>query len=406
MADHYRRPDLVRRLNAMGDSVGGAQHLVPLNADGLLAAAVDAAGHDDFGDFDDGDWEPRFRHLVERLDTAARLNTVGRLMTRQELLRGLGTRLNLVTAMDADPTWAGEQVEAPVIVTGPARSGTTILFELLALDPAMRAPAAWEVLHPAGPGTAGDRLAWSEGEQELWANVQPEFAAIHELRSDLPVECVTVTIPSFAGTHWLMVADIPGWPGDTEANYRYERTLLRFLQHGDRSATWLLKTPSHLMTLEQLFVVFPDAWVVQTHRDPVRTMPSTVSTTAMVKWLRSDDVDVAGTTAGILAAFNWALGAVTQRRRDDPGAQFADVHFSDLVADPVDAIGRAYEQMGRAFSDAHAGAIADYVAAKPKGKFGTHRYTPADYGLGAEGLRTDLADYIEHFGVALEEDPT
>ena len=374
-----------------------------LDADDLVDRAVASVGHDDFGDFDDGAWEPRFRHLVERLDEAARLNTVGRLMTRQELLRGLCTRLRLAGGMADAPGWADEQVVAPVVVTGPARSGTSILFELLALDPTLRAPAAWEVMHPAGPGSPTDRLAWSEAEQELWADVQPEFAAIHELRADLPVECVTVTIPSFAGTHWLMVADVPGWPGDIAANYRYERSLLRYLQHGAPRADWLLKTPGHLMTLDQMFEVFPDAWVVQTHRDPVKTMPSTVSTTAMVKWLRSDEVDVAATTAGVLAAFNWALGAVTERRRTDPGGRFADVHFADLVADPVDAVGRAYAQMGRTLTDAHAEAITDYLAAKPRGKFGSHRYAPADYGLDAATLRRDLAGYIDHFGVALEE---
>ena len=120
MAERYRRPDLVRRINAMGDSVGGAHHLVLLDADDLVDRAVASVGHDDFGDFDDGAWEPRFRHLVERLDEAARLNTVGRLMTRQELLRGLCTRLRLAGGMADAPGWADEQVVAPVVVTGPA----------------------------------------------------------------------------------------------------------------------------------------------------------------------------------------------------------------------------------------------------------------------------------------------
>ena len=61
-----------------------------------------------------------------------------------------------------------------------------------------RAPLAWEVLHPVpfGGATEEQRRSMSECEQELWADVQPEFAAIHELRSDLPVECVTLTLPT------------------------------------------------------------------------------------------------------------------------------------------------------------------------------------------------------------------
>jgi sulfotransferase family protein len=41
-----------------------------------------------------------------------------------------------------------EPVEAPLFVVGPSRTGTTILLELLALDPQLGAPLAWEALHP------------------------------------------------------------------------------------------------------------------------------------------------------------------------------------------------------------------------------------------------------------------
>ena len=113
--------------------------------------------------------------------------------------------------------------------------------------------------------------------QELWADVQPEFAAIHELRSDLPVECVTLTAPCFCGPHWPMVARMENWLPDFEEFYRFHTRILQVLQRGAPPHTWLLKTPGHLMTLDLLFQTYPDVWVVQTHRDPARTMPSTVS---------------------------------------------------------------------------------------------------------------------------------
>jgi hypothetical protein len=75
---------------------------------------------------------------------------------------------------------------------------------------------------------------------------------------------------------------------DVGVFYGFHRRILQVLQHGSTPRTWLLKTPSHLMTLGPLFEAYPDAWVVQTHRDPAKTMPSTVSTTAMVQWMRTD----------------------------------------------------------------------------------------------------------------------
>jgi hypothetical protein len=408
MAERYRRPDWVRRLNVMGDSVGGpvagARRLVPLDAAELLETAEADLGGGSFGDFGDAGWRGRFEGLVRTLDASA-MHVVGRLMTRQELLRALRTRLRLGRHWEAHPEIAREEIAAPVVVTGPARSGTSILFELLWLDPALRGPVAWEALHPVpGPGADPDALlAMSECEQELWADVQPEFAAIHELRSDLPVECVTLTLPCFCGPHWPMVAGT-GIETDMVETYAFEKRLLQVMQSGGPRPTWLLKTPGHLMTLDLLFATFPDAWVVQTHRDPAKTMPSTVSTTAMLQWLRTDEVDLPALAAGIGAGFSFALNSVTTRRAaGELPDRFVDVHFQSLLAEPVETLRRAYAGMQREFTPEHGERIRKYLADKPRGKFGVHKYTPEEWGFTKQELREGLAPYIEGFGVALED---
>ncbi len=302
------------------------------------------------------------------------------------------------------PKSRSERIEAPIIITGPARSGTTITFELFWLDPDLRGPTAEEALHPL-PDRGQDRasrLAMSECEQELWADVQPEFAAIHELRSDLPVECVTLTGPSFCGGHWPMV----GAAGETDMpeTYAFEKRFLQLLQFGSEPKTWLLKTPGHVMTIDLVFATFPDAWVVQTHRDPVKTMPSTVSTTAMVQWLRSDHVDLATMVRLINGAFSYGLSSLADRRaRGDLPARFVDVHFQGLLRDPVETIRSAYRGMGRPFTNDHADRIRQYLAEKPRGKFGVHKYTPEEWGFTRAELRTSLAGYIQQFGIELED---
>lgn len=405
MAKRYRRPDWVRRLNAMADSVGGdARRIVPIDPAAMLTDAERDLGPSR-GDFGDPAWRSRFEQLATALDRAP-MHVVGRLMSRQELLRALRTRWLLAHEAAAHPAIENERITAPVIVTGPARSGTSILFELLWLDSELRAPAAWEAFYPLPrqpSGDGGERLLWSECEQELWADVQPEFAAIHELRSDLPVECVTLTLPCFCGTHWSMIGQLEGWALDVEGMYDFHRRILQVLQYGQPPRTWLLKTPGHLLTLESLFATYPDAWIVQTHRDPAKTMPSTVSTTAMVQWLRTDQVDLPPLVDAIEGAFTWALNHSVEVRTTSAFAdRFVDVHFDHLMRDPVDAIRAAYSRMGRALRPEHAERIRSYLREKPKGKFGTHRYTPEEWGFTAEGLRANLAPYIEHFGVALE----
>jgi hypothetical protein len=403
MAARYRRPDWVRRLIAMGDSLGGrvdgARRLVPLDPDELL----DAAGAGPFRSLGDPQGESRFRELVRALD-AAPMHGVGRLMTRQELLRGLRTRQRLARRWQARPEIGQERIEAPLVVTGPARSGTTILFELLGLDPALRAPLAWEALHPADPPeTPAELRAMAECEQELWADVQPEFAAIHELRSDLPVECVTLTLPSFCGPHWVMVAGV-GVPVDPVENYAFEKRILQVMQHGAAARTWLLKTPGHVLSIDLLFATFPDARVVQTHRDPAKTIPSTVSTTAMAQWLRSDAVDLPLLATAVSEAFAQGLNSVAERRAagELPG-RFVDVHFDALLRDPVETLRRAYGNMQRELGPDHAEAIRRYLAEKPRGKFGVHKYTPEEWGFTAAGLRERFVPYLSHFEVTRED---
>ena len=469
MTDRLVRPDWVRRINLMAGSVGGyARDLVPLDAGDLLDTAVAAFGGRPDGDLGDPRWQERFEALVAAVD-AAGMHVVGRLMTKQELLRSLRTRLLLTAAIDATPEITRRPVTAPVIITGPARSGTSILFELLALDPDLRAPTAAEALHPvtlpeARAGAVGaaalpesravgaaalpesravgvaalpesravgaaalpesravgaaalpesravgaaalpEPLVLSECEQEFWADVQPEFQALHELRSDLPVECVTVTQGSFCGFHWSMIVPMEGWLPDPAVNYAYERQFLQVLQHGAGPTQWVLKTPAHLMLLPLLFAEFEDAWVVQTHRDPAKTMPSTVSTTAMIQWLRTDDVDVDRAAQHVQAVFAAGLNGSVDLRTSGavPAERFVDVHFTELMGDPVSTMSAAYARMGRDFTDDHAAAVLDYLAHKPKGKFGVHRYQPEDWGFTAESLREAMAPYIDHFGVTSE----
>lgn len=406
MSERYERPDWVRRLNAMGPACGGAAGVVPIDAGQLIDLARSTTAIDDPGDLGDGDWEGRLRALVSAIN-ASDLHVVGRLMTRQELLRGLRTRLTVADRRRHEPSIAEEELEAPIVITGPARSGTTILFELLGLDPGLRTPIAADVIHPAltSSATEAERTAMTEAEQELWADVQPEFEAIHELRSNLPVECITISSPSFAGSHWPMVLTTQGdWQPDVKADLAFHRAVLQTVQHGKPRKRWLLKTPGYLFMLDDLLAAYPDASVIVTHRDPAKTMPSTVSTTAMVQWLRTDQVELDGLAALIGALFGDALNTLARRRSDGslPGI-YGDVRFADLMADAVAAIAGAYAGIGREMTAEHRAAVLAYLDSKPRGKHGTHSYSADEWGFDAPTLRRDLAPYLDRFDVPLED---
>ncbi|NUS57141.1 MAG: sulfotransferase [Streptomycetaceae bacterium] len=398
----YPRPAWVRHVNAMGDAAGGAERLVPLDVDAMCQTAVDSTGLSDFGDLD-GDWLTRLKALTAAIDDSANMHALGRLMTRAEMIRCLRTRLWVTEDRRRRPGVADERITAPILVTGPARSGTSLLLELLDLDPALRGPSGWEIADPGvvGGGSREERIHRAAGEYELWGDVQPEFLAIHDFKAVYPQECIHVQMPSFSGMYWRMAADIPTWAPDPMAAMKFHRAVLQALQHGQDPATWVLKTPVYLGTLDLVFALYPDAWVIHNHRDPVKTTVSGASTLATVRWIRSDHVDPAavGSDDGMCPIM---LNVMRRRVAGELPDRIVDVHFADLLADPAGAVERAYATMGREFTGAHADAIRHYVANRPQGALGAHSYTAEQFGIDKAALRERMRPYTDHYGIRLE----
>ena len=144
--------------------------------------------------------------------------------------------------------------------------------------------------------------------------------------------------------------------------------------------------------------------MIQTHRDPLRTVPSAISTVATGRFLRSDDVDIERTAASVTFGFTMMLNGVAEQRAAGalPESQIADLHYLDLLQEPVDAISAAYDRLGMSMDDQLAGRIREYLAERPQHKHGAHHYSLRDFGLEPDELRTQLAPYIETFGVIAE----
>jgi len=378
---------------------------VALDAAELIDQAVVTTGLEDFGE---STWEEPFRRLVDALDTEAQLNVAGRLMCRHDALRHLCTRLTVLDAHRRDPSLAEAAVPAPVFITGPARSGTSILQELLALDPALRAPLAYEMAHPVvGPDVDDEmRIAWAESEFDLWGDVNPGFRAVHDLDARLPEECIWLMAPEFDIGFWSTNVDVPSWLAyrvflDPTPIYAFHRRFVQLLQ-GGRPTTWLFKSPVHLSRLGALLATYPDARIIRTHRDPVCTLPSTVSTLAQGRWARSDEVDPQAIAASAGFGLKMMLDGISAPEAALPAGQVAEIQYLDLMRDPVEAVRGVYEVLGLPLAPELPGLMTAYLERKPKDRFGAHRYSLADYGLDEATVRADFATYTETFEVQAE----
>jgi hypothetical protein len=385
---------------------------IRLDPDEILDEAVRRTGLSDFGG--DAFLEP-YRILVRSLDREARLHPLGRAISRSDCLNWLENRLLLAEARRRDPGIAAERVERPLFITGLPRTGTSILHELLAQDPASRAPLHWEVRFPCPPPEAGSyesdpRIERAERQIQLWNQIVPAYAAMHELGARIPVECVQLMAHEFASEELLGRFQVPSYAAwyakaDLAPAYRFHRAMLQHLQRGLRRERWVLKAPSHLTALETLLAVYPDARIVITHRDPLKILPSVASILYATMWVRSDEIDTGALlgwfTGETCRALVDRMTALREGGSVDP-RHFHDVRYADLVARPIETIAAIYAHFGLAFAPESERRMRAYLAAKPKGRHGEHRYEFRHTGFDLAEERERFRPYRERYGVPAE----
>jgi hypothetical protein len=402
----------VEKLAATGRALGDdGRSIVPLSAEDLMAAAVATSGLDDFGD----EW---FREPLERLTTSmeeeAHLHLAGRIRARAELQTVLQNRLALVDLWKREPVVLDVDVAPPIVVTGLGRSGTTLLHELLACDPANRPPLLWELLYSVPPPTRAadvddERAGWADEQITLMDEMVPSLTGMHENRGHWPTECIFAFMHQFSSDQFVGLYDIPGytiWRSGLDHGpiYQWHRQMLQTLQSQAPTERWLLKAPSHLTSLAYVFATYPDARVVVTHRDPLRVVGSLADLMATLRWMHSDRVDHPSLIEFLAMGLEMQMDHVSAQRDagDLPADRITDVRYTDLVADPVGCVAGLYDQWGIALTDDVRARLEAYVAERHTGRDSAHDYRWEDTGLELAEHRPLVQPYQDRFGVQSE----
>ena len=192
---------------------------------------------------------------------------------------------------------------------------------------------------------------------------------------------------------------------DMAPAYRWHRIYLQHLQSRHRGDRWLLKSPAHLWSLGALFEEYPDALIVQTHRDPVRVIASISALVALLRSMASDHATIVRAAEQYAEDILVGLERSVEARRDGtvPADQVVDVQFEEFLADPIATIATVYEALDLPFGGDAESAMRAFLAAHPgDGGGGGSRYTFADTGLDAAVLRERSRSYQEYFGVTTE----
>jgi hypothetical protein len=349
--------------------------------------------------------------LVDSLESEARLSQVGRFAAWFNLLDHLCVRLRLIDYRKRHPQVAEQAIRQPLVITGLPRTGTTILYELIAQDDAFRAPTSWEVTRPLVADTPGSsarrtirRVDLALGMMEKLA---PGFRAIHAIGAQLPQECVYILASAFASEQFAYMYNVPSyraWALDTDMNepYRWHARFLQQLQAGAGERRWVLKSPAHLAYLDSLLGRYPDANVVWTHRRPLGAMASFSSLTRTLHGGFSDHVDPVAVGKQECRHFSQVTERGIAQRRGLPQERFFDASFSAICRDPVEVVRQVYEYFDLELRPAVKQRMYDYLARRPRDLYGEHRYSAREFGLD-EGLERDLfGAYLAHYAAFLE----
>lgn len=387
---HYHSPhvrDYNRRL--------AGQARLDLSPDALLTQARQETGLDFRGD---DSFMPAMQTLLASLETEAQLNPFGRFVAHSRSVRSLKNRLWAEACFAAHPEIRRRRLAPPIVIVGPHRSGTTRLHGMLSADPRLRHLKAWEGINPAPRGTqpdAGHADRYDEVDRMLTARAEiyPGAYLAHPMRADWPEEEMLLLNHAFCGFTPLGLYHVPSYyrwflQADKTAAYRYMADLMRLIawtRNEPEDKPWILKNPQHMLDLDVLLAVFPDAKLVFTHRDPLKTVGSTLS----LMWfytVQHTDAPCRAQVRDVWLDFcEQAARRCLRLRENVPAAQQMDVRYEAMNDDWRKVMRSIYAFAGLELIPQAERAMAAWLAmGKNEKTHGGHRYALEDFGTSRE----------------------
>ena len=376
-----------------------------LSLDELLDAAYAKTHLDD--PVDPGTLEA-FGALVDSVNREGDLTFFGRLTLRQFIIGKLCNRLRIVETLKRFGDIKNQKINRPIFITGWYRCGTTYLHNLLATHPQSRAPLYWELMHPCpavDPRMIKPQklIRRTKLANRIHGYLAPNFKRAHAMPAEQPEECLHLFENTGMGTTGFFITEAKSFAGwlleqDLRPAYQFhlhQLKLLNWLRPGNR---WVLKWPYHLWHLDTLLEVFPDAFVIHIHRDPLKAIPSVCSLATLAREPFCNQIDRGALGQFWMKYYEKGLTRALAARERAGTARILDVNYADLITSPSAMVQRIVDRTGLEPDEAWLSSIPAARTIKQEAPAGSHSYTLSQFGLDPEQIRERFAAYIDSFG--------
>lgn len=373
----------------------------------LLDQARSATSLDDFGDegFREG-----LEVLVQSADAEARFNDLGRANLDGQIVGFLSSRLKVEHWYRLHPEIDEQEIVAPLIGLGLPRTGSTPLSCMLAQDPAVRFIRNWEGTEPCPPPETATqdidpRIAAAEASMDRRDRLFPRMRQMVPSTATAPVECQVFMGFDFKSQLFQAMSRIPSYvawlnhDADLVSTYRYVKRVLKLLQWRCPPRRWRLKNPTHILFIDALNQVFPDARFWMTHRDVADVLPSVADLYFELSRPFTNEVDKAWLGQVTVDFCELGMKRVLDFRHAGHDSRFFDIDFASFQRDPYPVLERLYAFLGEDFTPQTRERIATWRRETPRDKHGGHTYDPADFGLDTDQLRERFSFYAKRFGL-------
>ena len=391
--DFYRPPINTMLRNFWHSRIRHTQF--PLTAESLMAAAENMTK---LAHWPEGHGHESLEILLSSFNNEASLSYYGKRWLYNDTLLALSNQLYNQNYMNNNPDINMVKISKPIIIIGLPRSGTTFLHNLIAQNNTMQVPNFWKLIAPVQSTDIKNKsqtIHRAEYALKQFYSLQPKMRAIHETSVRGPEECFVLFRNARMDPFFSITGNIPSYINwflntNLDASYQYYHQQLQIIQGRNNEQPWVLKSVMHLLGLDSLLKVFPDARIVFLHRNPKKALTSWCSLAAMMQRVMTEKVDMALIGQVQMNLFAEAIKRTQLVQKSLKKEQVYHVNYDDLMSDPVFITRDIFQHFNVDIDSSFENKANAWLGDNQQFKHGKHPYSIKDFSLDEEEIASRL----------------